>query len=59
MSEPVVRANGWTAVTPADAGWTYVSFAVQRVTAGETYALPADGQERALVPLSGDARGHR
>ena len=56
MSEPVVRANGWTAVTPADAGWTYVSFAVERVPAGESYALPADRQERALVPLSGNAQ---
>ena len=55
MSEPKILAAGWDAVTPAEAGWTYISFAVQMVAAGESFTLPVDGQERALVPLSGTA----
>ena len=55
MSEPKILTAGWEAVTPADAGWTYISFAVQTVPAGESITLPVDGQERALVPLSGTA----
>lgn len=55
MSEPKILTSGWGAVSPADAGWTYISFAVETLAAGETRSLPADGQERALVPLSGTA----
>ncbi len=55
MSTPTILAKGWDPVSPSDAGWTYVSFAVQTLAAGETISLPADGQERALVPLSGSA----
>jgi 5-deoxy-glucuronate isomerase len=55
MSEPRILANGWGYVTPTDAGWTYISFATQTLAAGETISLPVDGQERALVPLSGTA----
>lgn len=55
MTEPKILANGWQPITPADAGWTYVSFAVHTLSAGDTLTLPADGQERALVPLSGTA----
>jgi 5-deoxy-glucuronate isomerase len=55
MSSPQILANGWGAITPADAGWTYISFAVRTVPAGQTVTLPADDQEHALVPLSGTA----
>jgi 5-deoxy-glucuronate isomerase len=55
MSSPQILANGWGAITPADAGWTYISFAVRTVPAGESVTLPADDQEHALVPLSGTA----
>jgi 5-deoxy-glucuronate isomerase len=55
MSSPRILARGWGAITPADAGWTYISFAVQTVAAGETITLPNDHQEHALVPLSGTA----
>lgn len=55
MSAPKILTAGWDAVTPADAGWTYISFAVRTVAAGESFTLPVDGQERALVPLSGTA----
>ena len=55
MSDPKILANGWGSVTPSDAGWTYISFAVQTIAAGESFSLPVDGQERALIPLSGSA----
>ena len=55
MTEPTILANGWESITPADAGWTYVSFAVRSLSAGDSISLPIDGQERALVPLSGAA----
>jgi 5-deoxy-glucuronate isomerase len=55
VSEPKILTAGWDAVTPAEAGWTYISFSVETVTAGESFTLPVDGQERALVPLSGTA----
>jgi 5-deoxy-glucuronate isomerase len=55
MSSPQILANGWGAITPADAGWTYISFAVRTVPAGQTVTLPAGDQEHALVPLSGSA----
>jgi 5-deoxy-glucuronate isomerase len=55
MSKPKILAKGWDPVQPADAGWTYISFAVHTLKAGGALAMPADGQERALVPLSGIA----
>ena len=55
MSSPKILASGWGAITPADAGWTYISFAVHTVAAGETIPIPNDHQEHALVPLSGTA----
>ena len=55
MSTPQILANGWKQVEPADAGWTYISFSVRTLAAGETLTLPANDRERALVPLSGTA----
>jgi 5-deoxy-glucuronate isomerase len=55
MSNPKILTKGWDPIQPADAGWTYISFAVHTLSAGGTLALPADGEERALVPLSGIA----
>jgi 5-deoxy-glucuronate isomerase len=56
MSNPqVLRSGDWKHVSPPDAGWKYVSFAVEVVPAGSVLELPADEQERALVPLSGRA----
>jgi 5-deoxy-glucuronate isomerase len=55
MSSPKILANGWGAITPADAGWTYISFAVRTVAAGENITIPNDHLEHALVPLSGRA----
>ena len=53
MSEPQILPRGWNRVDPSVAGWTYVSFAVEKLSAGESLSFPADGQERAFVPLSG------
>ena len=56
MSSPQILTHGqWERVEPEDAGWTYVSFEVRRLAAGESFSLPADGRERAFVPLSGTA----
>jgi 5-deoxy-glucuronate isomerase len=55
MTSPQVRKKGWSRIEPADAGWTYISFEVQEMSAGEVYRLPATDHERALVPLAGRA----
>jgi len=55
MSTPQILSAGWDPVVPADAGWTYVSFGVHTLQAGQTLTLPSSGQERALVPLAGTA----
>ncbi|HEY5848743.1 MAG TPA: 5-deoxy-glucuronate isomerase [Microlunatus sp.] len=55
MSTPQILGKGWKEIRPADAGWTYISFAAQRLVAGQSLSLANDGQERALVPLSGTA----
>lgn len=56
MGDPHILARGWNPISPADAGWTYISFAVHTVQAGESFLLPADDHERAIVPLAGSAR---
>ncbi len=40
-------------VTPESAGWEYLSFAVVRLGDGETHETRRDGEEVAIVPLSG------
>jgi 5-deoxy-glucuronate isomerase len=55
MAEPQVLERGeWDLVTPEIAGWHYLSFQVVRFADGQVLSLPADGNERALVNLSGD-----
>ncbi len=49
----LLRADDWQEVTPASAGWTYISFAVESVPAGGRLERPADDREWAIVPLSG------
>ena len=53
MSQPKILSKGWGSITPRDAGWTYVTFEVVTLAAGQSHELPDDGQERAVVPLSG------
>ena len=42
-------------VTPASAGWSYLSFSVVRLEPGESYVRRGDDQEVAVVPLEGSA----
>jgi 5-deoxy-glucuronate isomerase len=44
------RAGGWSPIRPADAGWRYLSFGVERATADER---ETGGAEVALVLLEG------
>ena len=53
MSTPQILAKGWNQMEPSDAGWSYISLAVHALNPGESVTLPANGQERAFVPLSG------
>src|SRR3954463_11821863 len=56
MTDPqILRRGEWKHVSPRDAGWTFVSFSVEALSAGATFEIPADGSERALVPLGGTA----
>jgi len=48
---PGVRVN----ITPESAGWTYLSFSVVSLGVGETHTDRREGQETAIVPLSGAA----
>jgi 5-deoxy-glucuronate isomerase len=47
--------NGRVFVTPETAGWEYLSFAVERLEAGETFSADTHGLEVAIVPLEGSA----
>ncbi|RMG99863.1 MAG: 5-deoxy-glucuronate isomerase [Chloroflexi bacterium] len=42
-------------VTPASAGWQYLSFRVVALSAGEMYTQATEGNEVAVVPLRGTA----
>lgn len=44
-------------VTPATAGWHYVSFAVYQLSRGQTLAGAANGRETAVIVLSGIGNG--
>jgi 5-deoxy-glucuronate isomerase len=57
MSTPqILRSGEWGQITPAGAGWTYVTFEVLTLPAGSSRELPADDSERAFVPLGGVVR---
>ena len=49
LSDSSVRIH----VTPENAGWDFLSFAVIELQPGESYQARLDDQETALVPLSG------
>lgn len=59
MSEHLIRSDFSQQVqidiTPASAGWDYLSFKVVSLKAGQTYQQATGGDEIALVPLSGSA----
>ena len=43
-------------VKPEDVGWAYLGYRVVGLGAGESYSFDTEGNEAALVPLSGAAR---
>jgi 5-deoxy-glucuronate isomerase len=49
----LLHAGEWEAVTPSSAGWRYLSFRVERFTAGAERRLASGDEELALVPLGG------
>ena len=62
MISPLLRRASWAdglqrinGVTPGDAGWTYLSYAVHRLDAGQGFRRAGDDQEVALVILEGSA----
>lgn len=50
---PAASGRAAFEVTPASAGWRYLSFSVVRLGPGETYTRTGDQQEVAVVPLQG------
>jgi 5-deoxy-glucuronate isomerase len=48
-----VRGRTPVSVTPESAGWTYLSFAVQRLEVGESFTAETGGLEVAIVPILG------
>jgi len=53
LLRPDADAQTRLSVTPATAGWEYLSFAVICLAAGETHEVMLPDQELAIVPLSG------
>lgn len=57
MTDSLIRNTGGPGVrvdiTPDSAGWRFLSFAVVHLAAGEIHEDRRDGQETAIVPLSG------
>jgi len=49
----LLRGGEWREVTPADGGWSYLSFRVLRV--GGRMSLDTADEEVVIVPLAGDA----
>ncbi|MDW8326386.1 MAG: 5-deoxy-glucuronate isomerase [Anaerolineales bacterium] len=43
-------------ITPASAGWRYLSFSVRMLPAGRMFTCATEANEMALVPLSGEGR---
>jgi 5-deoxy-glucuronate isomerase len=54
MSELLRRAGTWSRVTPADAGWRYLRFGIERL--GRAESRETGGEEAAIVLLEGEAR---
>jgi 5-deoxy-glucuronate isomerase len=56
MSELLLRAGAWSAVTPVSAGWRYLSFRVETLWRNEERRLESGDDELVLVPLGGSCR---
>jgi 5-deoxy-glucuronate isomerase len=55
LLHPNLSSSTLVQVTPSSAGWRYLSFRVEVVSAGSTWSHRTGGQEAALVPLEGRA----
>ena len=56
LRRPLPASGGVVqAITPADAGWTWVSFEVRRLAAGERHVRPGDARETLVLVLEGAA----
>jgi 5-deoxy-glucuronate isomerase len=56
MSDLLLKAGQWEAVTPERAGWRYLSFRIESLSAGAERELETGGDEVAFIPLGGRAR---
>jgi 5-deoxy-glucuronate isomerase len=54
--QPTTNSELKLDVTPASAGWRYLSFSVRALPSGSTYTHLTEGTEVAIVPLSGEGR---
>jgi 5-deoxy-glucuronate isomerase len=52
LTEPLLRAGSWRAVTPESADWRFLSFRVET----SSFSAEAGTEEIALVPLAGHCR---
>jgi 5-deoxy-glucuronate isomerase len=55
-ARPPARDGSTVRITPADAGWRFAGLEVFALHAGETRAIPTNGVEAAVLPLSGSYR---
>jgi 5-deoxy-glucuronate isomerase len=53
VTDLLLRHGEWDAVDPTSASWRYLSFRVERLSDGEQVSRATDGEEVALVPLTG------
>jgi 5-deoxy-D-glucuronate isomerase len=53
LIRPATTQSDTIVVTPASAGWQYLSFRVVALAAGQGYTIDTGGEEMALVPLQG------
>jgi 5-deoxy-glucuronate isomerase len=53
LIRPATTQSETIVVTPASAGWQYLSFRVVALAAGQGYTIDTGGEEMALVPLQG------
>lgn len=51
----VLRSGEWRRIGPREAGWRFLSLRVEGLSAGDSMAVSAAGEELALVVLSGSA----
>jgi 5-deoxy-glucuronate isomerase len=56
MSELLLKAGEWDAVSPGNAGWRYLSFHIELLASGAERDFESGNDELALVPLRGLVR---